>query len=171
MEINGFPNERKKMTTYYSTTETAKLVRKVLKAKFPTTKFSVRSSIYAGGSSISVTWTDGPSKKEIDSVVKFYEGAEFDGMIDMKSYVSQIMILEGESFPTEVRFGADFVFTYREMSAEFKASLIKKFEQIAGTKYDDNTMYPTIEFGYYQMPQMYGCQIINYMFHDEKVGA
>lgn len=155
----------------YSTTETAKLVRKALKIKFPEVKFSVRSSIYSGGSSISVTWSDGPTQKEVNSVVKFYEGATFDGMIDMKSYVDQIMILEGESFPTEVHFGADFIFTYREMSAEYKASLVEKFEQITGTKYDDDTMYPTTEFGYYQMPQMYGCQIINHMFHEEKLGA
>jgi hypothetical protein len=71
---------------------------------------------------------------------------------------------------TEVRFGADYVFTNRSMSSESKAILVEKFEQIAGIKYEDNAMYSTQEFGYYQMPTMYGCQIINHMFY-EKVGA
>ncbi len=39
---------------YMPTTELAKEVRKILKKVFPDTKFSVRSDIYSGGSSIDV---------------------------------------------------------------------------------------------------------------------
>lgn len=155
---------------YYTTTETAKLIRKALKVKFPTVKFSVRSSMYSGGSSINVSWIDGPMTEEVNSVVKFYEGASFDGMTDSKSYKSALMVFEGEEFPTEIHFGADYVFINRSMSSESKAILVEKFEQIAGIKYEDNKTYSTQEFGYYQMPTMYGCQIINHMFY-EKVGA
>ena len=51
---------------YFDTVETAKLIRKALKAKFPGVKFSVRSRKYAGGSSIDVVWTDGPAAKAVD---------------------------------------------------------------------------------------------------------
>ena len=46
-----------------SLTDTAKLIRATLKAKFPGIKFSVRSSRYAGGSSIDVRWNDGPGQR------------------------------------------------------------------------------------------------------------
>ena len=55
---------------WLSTAETAKLVRKALKKAFPGMKFSVRSSNYANGSSIDVSWTDGPTMKAVDEVVR-----------------------------------------------------------------------------------------------------
>lgn len=71
-----------------STTDTAKVIRKALKRAFPKVKFSVRSDSYSGGSSIDVSWTDGPTSDQVDEVVKRYAGATFDGMIDLKSYVT-----------------------------------------------------------------------------------
>jgi hypothetical protein len=44
---------------YISTTDTAKLARKMLKTAFPSVKFSVTSSSYSGGSSIRIKWLDG----------------------------------------------------------------------------------------------------------------
>jgi hypothetical protein len=72
------------MTTYISTTETAALVRKALKEAFPGVKFSVRSSSYAGGASISVGWTDGPNKALVVAITERFEASYFDGMIDYK---------------------------------------------------------------------------------------
>ena len=161
--------------TRISTADTAKLIRKEIKHYFPNVKFSVRSHSYSGGSSINVSWTDGPTTSEVDSIVKRFQGASFDGSIDLKSYHNSFVILEGSTLPVEVHFGADFVFTNRDLSPEFKAELVKKFEEITGEKYDDNTIYSTDRFDLYQMPRMYGCQIINHLFHNavciEKVGA
>lgn len=100
------------MTTrqYLSCADTAKLVRTALKARFPETKFSVRSSVYSGGASIDVSWTDGPSSAKVESITKQFTGASFDGMIDLKSYH------DSEWQGQRVHFGADFIFTSRNIS-------------------------------------------------------
>ena len=69
---------------HVSCPDTAKLVRKALQNNFPETKFSVISRRYAGGASIDVRWTDGPTTEDVDPVIHQYQGAEFDGMIDLK---------------------------------------------------------------------------------------
>lgn len=101
-------------TQYLTCAETAKLLREALKAAYPGIKFSVRSDTYAGGASIRVVWTDGPVDSTVDLTAKRYAGASFDGTIDLKSYHSSI-IVSGEDM-REVHFGADFVFTEREIS-------------------------------------------------------
>jgi hypothetical protein len=100
------------MSRHISVTDTAKLIRAALKAEFPSTKFSVRSKSYSMGASITVHWTDGPTVGRVRSVTDKFEGASFDGMIDLKSYVKREF--EGE----EVHFGADYVFTDRRVSDE-----------------------------------------------------
>ena len=69
-------------TKYLTCAETAKLVRETMKVEFPGQKFSVRSSTYAGGASIRIGWTDGPTAAQVQSVTKIFEGSTFDGMID-----------------------------------------------------------------------------------------
>jgi hypothetical protein len=69
-----------------TTTSVAKIIRHALQAKFTGTKFSVRSSRYAGGSSIDVRWSDGPTWREVQNITCHYSGSAFDGSIDMKHY-------------------------------------------------------------------------------------
>lgn len=90
----------------YSTAETAKEIRKALKAAFAGVKFSVRSSVYSMGSSIHITWTD-PSldRAAVEEISKKFEGATFDGMTDCKINKGP-HIYEGKL----VTWGADFVF-------------------------------------------------------------
>lgn len=107
---------------YLSCAETAKLVRAALKTAFPGIKFSVKSSTYSGGASIDVNWTDGPTSKEVDAIAKRFEGAAFDGMIDLKEYHTSS--LNGE----RVRFGADFVMSQRDLSYDL---LLECAERIA----------------------------------------
>jgi hypothetical protein len=118
--------------------ETASLIRKLLKNKFPETKFSVRSQSYSGGASISVHWDDGPRIKTVDTLVHSFSGASFDGMNDLKSYQDCWLMPDGtarlaarpESYGGSipgfvstkphpdaelVSFGADFVFCYRHV--------------------------------------------------------
>lgn len=102
---------------YIDVTDTAKLIRKALKSCFPDTKFSVRSSRYSGGASIDVRWTDGPAEPDVKRVVERYEGATFDGMIDLKSHHDSVLAHEDGSVE-RVHFGADFVFTNRDKSPE-----------------------------------------------------
>ena len=131
-----------KSTEYLSVAETAKLVRKALKKSFPETKFSVRSKSYAGGASIDVRWTDGPQWEEVTSVVYPYQGAGFDGMIDLKFHKEHYITADGAvhlaytpgtsssrgMYPREdntasipddariVQFGADNIFCHRDIS-------------------------------------------------------
>lgn len=98
---------------YISPADTAKLVRAALKAAFPTIKFSVRSRRYSGGASVDVSWMDGPTTREVELIAKRFEGATFDGMVDLKS--NHDSTLDGE----RVRFGADFVMCDRSFSPDF----------------------------------------------------
>lgn len=123
--------------TYYSVTETAKLLRGALKQKFPGQKFSVRSDSYAGGASIRVRWTDGPTKTEVEHVTFMYTGASFDGMIDLKSYHDSILVGE-DGVPRVVHFGADYIFTERDFSPEMETQVTATYERLYGRPYDSN---------------------------------
>lgn len=116
------------MTQYISTTETAKMIRKALKESFPKAKFSVRSNKYAGGSSINVSWTDGPNETLVKSITDLFEGSYFCGMTDYKG--SQEHMVNG----VRTRFGADFIFTNREHSDD----AIQKSINATWIKYQDN---------------------------------
>lgn len=78
-----------------SVTETAALMRAQLKAQFPGTKFSVRSKSYSGGASIDVSYTGGPSLDLVEPVVHSYQGADFDGSIDLKYSVLRWLYPDG----------------------------------------------------------------------------
>jgi len=98
-------------TQYLSCSETAKLVRAALKESFPGVKFSVKSSSYAGGASINVSYTDGPNASQVKAVVSMFEGSYFDGMTDYKG--NNYSSLDGQP----VSFGADFIFVNRRFTA------------------------------------------------------
>ena len=106
------------MKKYLTCAETAKLVRKALKAEFPKIKFSVRSKTYSGGASIRVSWTDGPAEPTIKAIVNRYQGADFDGMIDLKTYRNSE--LDGRP----VSFGADYIFTDRNYSVDWLTEIV-----------------------------------------------
>lgn len=130
--------------TYISCANTAKLIRGALKRAFPGVKFSVVSSVYSGGASIRVKWTDGPTGSMVEAIAKQFAGGRFDGMIDMKIGVSHWLMPDGSvtiasnpgtigsagSIPAErewmpspdaklVSFGADYVFCNRDLSERF----------------------------------------------------
>ena len=70
---------------YLTCAETAKLIRKDLKANFPGVKFSVRSR---RGSAINIEYTNGPAEADVKAIARKYEAAGFDGMIDYQYYIS-----------------------------------------------------------------------------------
>lgn len=113
------------MAVYMSTAETAKMVRVALREAFPGVKFSVRSSVYAGGSSINVSWVDGPNGAMVDRVAGTFSGAYFDGQLDYKGATKAM--IDG----VVVQFGADFIFTQRKCTLAFmqaaKAAAVRKY--------------------------------------------
>jgi len=58
------------------TKDVAKLVREELKKHFPHHKFSVRIERYSMGSSINVTWIDGPMVKDVDEIAGHFHGSK-----------------------------------------------------------------------------------------------
>jgi len=96
IDLNNETKEREGGMTYLTCAETAKLLRKALKKSFPGVKFSVRSDTYAGGSSIRIEYLDGPAKSEVEKIANVFEGAGFDGMIDLKYYKSHAVNEDGD---------------------------------------------------------------------------
>jgi hypothetical protein len=109
------------MAKYLSCAETAKLIRQALKESFEDVKFSVKSSTYSGGASITVRWTDGPNESQVKAVAGTFSGAYFDGMTDFKG--STFAMIDGE----QVRFGADFIFCNRKVSRELCEKIVRRF--------------------------------------------
>jgi hypothetical protein len=90
------PDEDETMNTIYlSATETAKLIRAQLKAKFPGVKFGVRTHSYSMGSSIYVKWVDGPAFDAVNAVTSSFQGARFDGSIDLAYSVKHWLLPDG----------------------------------------------------------------------------
>src|SRR5688572_23423526 len=85
------------MAEYLSCAQTAKLLRSALKATFPPVKFSVRSRVYSGGASIDVSWEGGPCSLLVDRVCCDYKGADFDGMVDLKTYRASYLLPDGSA--------------------------------------------------------------------------
>lgn len=133
----------------------AKLVRARVKADFPGVKFSVRTSTYSMGASITVSWCDGPTTKEVDEAVRQYGGSGFDGSIDLKYSWSSWLLPDGsaqvahspgtsgsmgydEPIDTDkphpdarlVRFGANYVFTSRTVTGNTRGAEIDFNERV-----------------------------------------
>lgn len=65
----------------------AKAIRKELKEAFPTDKFSVRSSNFAGGNAVSIEMKESDTDtSEVRKLLDKYEYGSFDGMTDMYNY-------------------------------------------------------------------------------------
>lgn len=107
------------MTKYLDSTETAKLARQILKEAYPGVKFSVRTSKYSGGASVSVRWEDGPASKEVDDLLSPLNGTYFDGMIDYAG--TRYALLDGQ----KVSFGGTLMTTRNYSQAAIAAAVAK----------------------------------------------
>lgn len=139
---------------YINTNDCAKLIRQSLKEAFPGVKFSVRSSKYSGGSSISVRWEDGPTNKMVDSIASTFKGSYFDGSIDYHG--STYAMIDGE----QVRFSADYVFCRRELTEAAKQKINARYARMWGKEcnhndYDDSRHWSYIceDFSFYLAPK------------------
>lgn len=101
--------------------EAAKMIRRELKQTFPGVKFTVRSKSYSGGSSVNVSWTDGPTQRDVEAVINKYQRGHFDGMYDMyemsnsRKDIPQVkFVFANRTYSSEVfnktahRLGAEF---------------------------------------------------------------
>jgi hypothetical protein len=150
---------------YIDTAEAAKMLRPQLRKNFPGVKFSVRIDRYAGGSSIDVKWTDGPTAKQVEEIAHGFRGRRFDGMDDLSygadswycpehgarashtwgtgderdDVVSSRCCAQAEL----VHFGSGYVTANRTLSPEFEKELAKLVAHESGMSgWDMNTRLP-----------------------------
>lgn len=109
------------MKKFIAAKDVAKIIRKELKENFKGVKFSVKTDTYAGGSSLRISYIDGPTTEEVNKVVKKYEGATFDGMQDLKE--NKDIIIDGEAYLG----GPDFIFVHRDLSFEFTEKVLNEY--------------------------------------------
>jgi len=116
--------------------ETAKVVRAELKKHFPGQKFSVRSKTYAGGASIDISYEGGPSTRTVEDSVNWLQGADFDGMTDMKSYRAPVLVANEDGSYEEIRGGADFIHASRDIEPGEQSELLAEIGSIEGHELD-----------------------------------
>jgi hypothetical protein len=140
------------MKNYLSCAETAKMIRLVLKESFPGVKFSVVSSTYSMGASITIKYNDGPNADAVKAAVSIFEASYFDGMQDYKG--QRYSAIDGQ----EVRFGADYVFVNRYVTDAAMAQAIDAlYEKFAGNFRNDPLPKATVED--YNQGRLYGRDI------------
>ena len=101
--------------------ETATQIRKLLRAAFPATKFSVVTERGSMVSSVRIKWTDGPTVARVEEIAWLFKAGTFDGMTDSYAYDrSSFLEIDGVLY----RPGCNYVFCRREMSPAFVARLI-----------------------------------------------
>lgn len=98
----------------------ASAIRKELKTAFPSTKFSVTSEVYAGGSSVRIKWENGPTKDQVETITKKYQYGSFNGMIDL---------YENFNLRSDIP-QVKYVTTDREYSDEILNEAFEKFKKM-----------------------------------------
>lgn len=98
----------------------ARNMRTLLKAAFPSVKFSVKTQQYSGGNNITVTWTDGPTDEAVGAIVNRFKHGSFNGMDDSYDF-------NRDPFP-ELFGGCYYTHVYREESPELvERALVEHF--------------------------------------------
>jgi len=65
-----------------------------------------------------VSWSDGPTDREVSAVTSKYEGRRFNGMTDgYDQNDSALVAFEGEELPRVVRYSCDGINTHRSYTA------------------------------------------------------
>lgn len=98
-------------TRYVSAQDTAKLIRADLKRAFPGVRFSVR--IKRGGASASarITWTDGPTARQVERIACHYQSSDYDPYRDVWGSLTRT---DADDQP--VHYGTNHVFCSRRLS-------------------------------------------------------
>jgi hypothetical protein len=110
----------------------AKLLREMLKDAFPCHRFSVTSSRYSGGSSISVRYTDGPPSFRVSAIAGELQGKGFDGMTDCSYSVENVFTHRGQRYKAPWCY----VSTQRTVNDQARAAAIAMIEDHYGKPQD-----------------------------------
>lgn len=126
-----YKKERRENPTMSTAANCAKAIRTELKKEFPFIKFSVKSDNFSMGNSVNISWTNGPTTKQIDEITRKYQYGHFDGMNDM--YVNSNYV---DNLPQ-----AKFVQTCRNKSEDLE----KEFATLTDRVLNDVSNIPTSE--------------------------
>lgn len=110
----------------------AKNIRLELKQAFPRIKFSVKTRAFSMGDDINVSWTDGPTKKQVEEIIDKYQAGSFDGMVDLYTYEPSAW--------TEAFGDAKYILANRSYTNATIATVIDKLKLEYG-----NAQAPTVE--------------------------
>jgi hypothetical protein len=97
-------------------------IKAELKKIFPDIKFSVTSDTFSMGNSVHISWTDGPTSKQVEEITDKYQYGHFDGMTDMYEYTNS-----REDIPQ-----AKYVSAHRKISEELTAILLPQLTELLG---------------------------------------
>lgn len=119
-------------TIYESAKDTAKKIRKVLKESFPETKFSVTSD----RDSVTVHWTDGAMKPDVEAILKRFESKGPSDMSDYRPITGYV--LDGQRY-----VGAEYLSASRSLTPDYKAQIIAQAQALGMTPdvYGDYRVY------------------------------
>lgn len=112
---------------FISIDDCTKMIRAALKQGFPLTKFSVRKTRSTYSHNIDVSWTDGPTSKQVDSILNRFESKGFDGMTDCE-YSCGDRILCG----VQVRVCGNYVSGSRHISNRLRSIVVAKLAAECG---------------------------------------
>lgn len=98
----------------------AAAIKEELKNNFPGIKFSVTSESFSMGDAVRISWTDGPTSKEVENFSSKYQYGHFDGMTDMYENSN-----DRDDIPQ-----AKYVTESRKMSKELEEKLIPDAERL-----------------------------------------
>lgn len=114
---------------YIDLDETMKLLKAELRREFPGVKFATRRSRGTGYGYVTISWTDGPTAREVSAITSGYEGSKFDGMTDCESPVEHIAAT-GQGEPVRISYGTRGIHASRNISATLArecAATVAKF--------------------------------------------
>lgn len=127
----------------------AKEIKQALKKAYPQYKFTVKSSTYSMGDSITVTGTDicPVHAKSIKKFIDVYQGGDFDGMTEIYNYR-----------PSSGKPTVKYVFFNNDKSPEAKAALrelMKRVYRVTDEQLDhsyehEQTMYRIFSGNHHQ---------------------
>lgn len=131
-------------TKQETVTQTAARLRVALREQFPGVNFSVRSSRFAGGTSIYVGWTDGPTEKAVRVLSQGFRNSAPDALTgDFLDFLEPTLYADREGNLEQISSGATFVSEHRSYSDEARAAAGQEIAAAEGDgkPFDAKRMY------------------------------
>jgi hypothetical protein len=115
-------------TRYLSAAETAKLIRAELKAAFPGAKIRVRLS---RGNATYVSWTDGPTVRDVQAITHEFESQTFNSSEDMRESTNAGQLLSNpDGTVVVVKYMSGLILETRSYSPEVWAEAMSRASRI-----------------------------------------